>query len=225
MLFFFSPFLYPRPHLEDKFSLLVCQAIKHPDTPVESSSTYNLQPPPSSEALPPPLTPSTTSFVTTPDSAHEQDSDIAQPTPLTPAVVMETIPKRYAPQANVEGPGSLDVICPELEPKLHIPMQDLVAETEDNVTRRGRHKGAHSFPPLQSGAAALLFQLKTHRQVEVEGGGAKALWRAVFSGNRKEKKRGGTLPPGANRVKRETANWRKGDDAVKKHSSNTVVSQ
>lgn len=152
---------------------------------------------------------------------------MAPPTSLTPAVIMETAPKRHVPQDNVAGRLSFDVISPELEPKILLPLQEGAAETDDNGMKRGRHKGACSLPPLQGGGAALL-QLKMLRQMEMEGGGARALWRTVFSGNRKEKKkRGGTLPPGAERVKRETANWIKatGDDAVKKHDSNTVMSQ
>lgn len=115
-----------------------------------------------------------------------------------------------------------------MEPKILLHLQEGAAETEDNGMR-GEHKGSRSLPPLQRGGAALLLQLKMLRQVEVEGIGARALWRAVFSGNRKakKKKRGGTLLPGAERVKRETANRRKasGDDAVKKHDSNRVMSQ
>ncbi|XP_050933689.1 LOW QUALITY PROTEIN: protein-methionine sulfoxide oxidase mical3b-like [Lates calcarifer] len=51
-------------------------------------------------------------------------------------------------------------------------------------------------------------------QVGVEGGGARALWRAVFSGNKKEKKkkRGRTLP--SEKVKKEAANQRRAADVI-----------
>lgn len=100
------------------------------------------------------------------------------------------------------------------------------------VRRRRRSPlGAHSLPPrvflppLQAGGGALLHQLKGLReapplgQVEVEGGGARALWRMVFSGNRKEKKkkkRGRTLPAGAERAAANQSSAT-GDDVINKH--------
>lgn len=104
-------------------------------------------------------------------------------------------------------------------------------EVESEGVRR-RRRGAHSLPPrlllphLQGGGGALLLQLRGLReaphsgQVEVEGGGARALWRAVFSGNRKEKKKWGrTLPAGAEGVKKDAANQRRatGDHVINKH--------
>ncbi|KAK2859268.1 hypothetical protein Q5P01_003888 [Channa striata] len=74
----------------------------------------------------------------------------------------------------------------------------LSPDSEDIVARS---EGSHSVQPLQGQGVALLVQLKGLReatpcgQVEVEGGRVRALWRAVFSGPRKEKKKkAGTLP-------------------------------
>lgn len=137
---------------------------------------------------------------------------------------METECHTDDPQADVGGPGSIEEITFDQSQTLFY-LQDGGADSEDDWMRRGRNKGACSLPPRQGGGAGLLLQLK------VEGGGARALWRAVFPGNRKEvkkrKKRGGTLPPGTEKVKRETANWRRttGDDAIKKRDSNRVMSQ
>ncbi|KAI3366581.1 hypothetical protein L3Q82_009195, partial [Scortum barcoo] len=195
-------------------------------TPVEPDSTSSPLPciaclTPSSEAPPPASTPSTTSFVTTPSSAPDNSRNTALPTQLTP-VVMETVVQR--------GRGSFDDISPEMPPKKPLPLQDRWAEQEESDKEeaesegmRRRHRGARSLPPLQGGGGALLFQLKGLReapplgQVDLEGGGARALWRAVFSGNKKEKK-GGTLPAGAERRKKDTANRRRaaGDDVINK---------
>lgn len=145
---------------------------------------------------------------------------------------METDAQRHATWQPAGGRGSFDDISPELPQKKHHLLQERGAKLEEEEAgsegvRRGRHKGAYSLPPhlllppLQGGVGALLLQLKglreapSHGQVEVEGGGARALWRAVFPGNRKEKKkkRGRTLPAGA-----ERANQRRdtGDDVIKK---------
>lgn len=141
---------------------------------------------------------------------------------------METVTQRHVPPAAVGGQGSFHDFSPKLSQKKVLPLQDGGAESDDGVMRRGRPKEARSLPPLQSGGAALLLQLKVLKQVEVEGGGARALWRAVFSGNRKEKKkRGRTLPQSAERVKQGTTNRRRvtGDDGIKKYDSNRVMSQ
>ncbi len=126
-----------------------------------------------------------------------------------------------------------------MPPKKPLLLQERWAEQEESDKEeaesegvRRRRRGVRSLPPrfllppLQSGSGALLLQLRGRReapppgQVEVEGGGARALWRAVFSGNRKEKKKWSrTLPAGAERVKKDTANQRRatGDDAINKH--------
>lgn len=106
---------------------------------------------------------------------------------------------------------------PELPLKKHIVLQGRraasVEEAGSEELRKRRPNGANSLPSshppsLQDGSGALLL-LKGHReapptrQVQVEGGGARALWRTVFSGNGKEtkKKRGRgetkTSPAGA----------------------------
>lgn len=77
------------------------------------------------------------------------------------------------------------------------PAMDEEEVEPERASRRKKHGGgAHSLPPrllphLQGGSGALLLQLKGLReslppgQVQVGGGGARALWRAVFSGNKK----------------------------------------
>ncbi|XP_051248611.1 protein-methionine sulfoxide oxidase mical3b isoform X2 [Dicentrarchus labrax] len=223
---------------EDEFPLLsqsVSSAagsdITHCDTPVGSASSplpCVTPPTPASETLRTANTPSTASFVTTPSS----DSDPAPPTQLSPVVVMETAAQRHAPRQPVEGRGSFDDISPELPQQKPLPLQGRGAEPkeeeeEEGARSRRRHRGAHSlpprllFPPMQGGPGALLLQLKglreapPTRQVEVEEGGARAMWRAVFSGNRKEKKKkkkkwSQTLPPGAER--KDAANQRRATD-------------
>lgn len=135
-------------------------------------------------------------------------------------------------ETAVAGSGFFDDVTPEL-PQKNPLMQvtgtsDEEAATSEGVRRR-RHRGAHSLPPclflspLQDGGEALL-QVKGLREapppvlVDMEGGGARALWRAVFSGNRKQKKKkwGRTIPPGADRVKEDAANQRRatGDDVT-----------
>ncbi|XP_056223929.1 protein-methionine sulfoxide oxidase mical3b isoform X2 [Seriola aureovittata] len=204
--------------------------ITHSVTPVEPDSTSSLSScitssTPSSVTPPPCTTTSTASFIATPDSTHDEGRDTALPTHLTPAIVTETVAQRHVPRQPVAGGrGSFDDISPELPPKKPLLLQERGAGTDEEVAesewmrRRKRHKGAHSLPPrlllppLQGGSGALLLQLKGLRetlppgQVEVEGGGARALWRAVFSGNKREK-RGRTLPP-----ERETANQRRAKD-------------
>ncbi|XP_071359121.1 protein-methionine sulfoxide oxidase mical3b-like isoform X3 [Trachinotus anak] len=200
-------------------------------TPVDPDSTST----PSSVTPPPCTTPSTASFITTPDSTHDEDRDTAPPTHLTPAVIMETVALRHAcRQPAARGRGSFDDISAELPPKKPLHLQERRVELEKEgadkdeeeadlewVRRGKRHRGAHSLPPrslllplLQGGGGGLLLQLKGLRetlppgQVEVEGGGARALWRAMFSGNKREKtKRGRSLPP-----ERETANQRRATD-------------
>ncbi|XP_070848130.1 protein-methionine sulfoxide oxidase mical3b-like isoform X2 [Chaetodon trifascialis] len=211
--------------------------ITHCDTSVESA----LGPPPCVPSSTPPSetpaitsTPSTASFITTPDSAPDDDRDAAPPTQLTPVIVMETAAQRHVPQRTAGGRGSFDDINPELPQKKPLLLQvrgegpgqegaGPLKEAAEVRTRRNR--GAHSLPPrllippLQGGGGAIPFHSKglreapPLRQADVEGGGARALWRAVFSGNRKEKKKWGrTLPPGAERVNKDTANQSRATD-------------
>ncbi|XP_074554019.1 protein-methionine sulfoxide oxidase mical3b-like isoform X2 [Halichoeres trimaculatus] len=216
--------------------------ITHRETPVEPDSTSS----PStfttfSTPIPPhPLfhTPSTASYVTTPDSTHD-DVDTAPPTLITPVIVIEQAAQEQGPHQFRRGRGSFDKISPEMSQKKPHRPQNKEAEPEEGIEMelegpeydvgswRRRHKGAHTLPPrllpppLQTGGGALLRQLKGFKeappagQLEMDGGGARALWRAMFSGNRMEKKknkRGGTLPvermrKGATNQRRATAMW------------------
>lgn len=145
---------------------------------------------------------------------------------------METDAQRHAARHRAGGKGSFDDINPELPQKRHLLLQEGGVESEEEepgslgvrARRRRKHKGAASpprvlLPPLHGGGGPLLLQLKglrealPHGQVEVEAGGARSLWRAVFSGNRKEEKRGGTSPAGAERANQRTA---AGDDVIKR---------
>ncbi|XP_070784724.1 protein-methionine sulfoxide oxidase mical3b-like [Enoplosus armatus] len=216
---------------EDEFSLIpqgVSSAagsdITHCDTPVGPDSTSSplpciLSSTPPSETPPPGNTPSTASFISTPDSAPDDDRDTAPPTKNTSVMAMDA--QRQAPRQSARGRGSFVDISPELPPKKPLLLQERGVGPEEEGAesegvRRRRHRGAHSLPPLQGGGGALLFQLKGLREAlspeQVEGGGARGLWRSVFSGNRKEKKKkwGGTLPP--ERVKKDTANQRRAID-------------
>ncbi|XP_029351486.1 protein-methionine sulfoxide oxidase mical3a-like isoform X3 [Echeneis naucrates] len=193
------------------------------DTPEDPDSASK---PPSSITSSTPLsvtpprctTPSTTSFNTTPDFTHDDKRNTALPTNCTPVVITRAITRKQ-PAAGEW--GSFDDITPELPSNKLLQEKEVDSDkTEEEaesewLKRRKRHTGAHSLPPclllpsLQAGGGALLLQLKglreAPRQVDVEIGGARALWRAVFSGKKKErKKRGGTLPP-----HRETANQRR----------------
>nr|XP_019961726.1 PREDICTED: protein-methionine sulfoxide oxidase mical3a-like [Paralichthys olivaceus] len=169
-------------------------------TPVQPDSTR------SSLTLLPGTTPSTASFITIPDSTHHEGKDTL--------VAMETASQQRASRQWC----SFDDISPELPLKKLLPQyetwvwsQHVGAGFEEEVeTERGRRR--HHLPlPLQG-----LLQLKGLKeapypgQVEVEGGGARALWRAVFSGNKKEKKRCRTSPP--LKTKKVTANQRRATD-------------
>lgn len=158
---------------------------------------------------------------------------------------METAAQKHTPRQTAGGQGSFDDISPELPQKKPLLLQvrgeeleeEVSGPTEEAVGVRRRIRGAHSLPPhlliptLQGrGIPPQLKGLReapTLRQVEVEGGGAKALWRAVFSGNRREKKKWGrTLPPGAEMVNKDAANQRRapGDDVIKKQLKDRVRS-
>ncbi|XP_035003966.2 protein-methionine sulfoxide oxidase mical3b isoform X1 [Hippoglossus stenolepis] len=192
----------------EEFSNLVPQSVSSvagsditgSETPVEPYSTL------SSLTPPPGTTPSTASFITIPDSTHYEGRDTV--------VAMETASQQLVPRQW----GSFDDISPELPLKKPLPQYETWAWSEeaeagfdeDVETERGRRR--HHLPtPLQG-----LLQLKGLKeaphpgQVEVEGGGARALWRAVFSGNKKkEKKRGWSSPPVKTKV---TANQRRATD-------------
>uniref|UniRef100_UPI0037E998BA protein-methionine sulfoxide oxidase mical3b-like n=1 Tax=Semicossyphus pulcher TaxID=241346 RepID=UPI0037E998BA len=218
---------------EEEFSpLLFSEAgsdITHCDIPVEPDSTssplsFISSSSPPSGPRPPAYTPSTASFVTLPDSTQNEDRDTAPPTLITPVVVMETAALRQAPWHQAGRRGSFDD-SPKMPQKKPLLLHDKGVEpdeegAESERARRRRHRGAQSLPPyllppLQAGGGALLLQLKGLRvapplgHMDVEGGGSRSLWRAVFSGNRKErkKKRGGTLP--AERLKNDTTNQRR----------------
>ncbi|XP_043964969.1 protein-methionine sulfoxide oxidase mical3b-like isoform X4 [Gambusia affinis] len=156
---------------------------------------------PSSLTPPTGPTPSTASFVTSSDSTP--DSDFTK-TPLSPVVVMETA---------AGGRGSFDDITPELPQKKPLLQQEdrgAEPEEESGGMRRRSHREPLSTLPLLPGGGAL-FLLKKLReapppgQVELGGGGARGLLKAVLPGNRKEqKRRGGTLP--AEKLKRLPVN-------------------
>ncbi|XP_037615799.1 protein-methionine sulfoxide oxidase mical3b isoform X3 [Sebastes umbrosus] len=203
---------------EEEFSSLVSSAvgndITHRDVPDSASTSLSCVASSICPAETPPTanTPSTASFVSTADSAPDEDGDAALPTQLKPVVVMETAAKRHP----AGGRGSFDDISPELKKPLLLQdrgqgPEDQRAESEG--VRRGRGpRGAHSLPagvflpPLQDGGQSLLRQAPPTRQVEVEGGGARALWRTVFTANRKKKKKkkSRTLPPDAAIQRRAT---------------------
>nr|XP_043878194.1 protein-methionine sulfoxide oxidase mical3b isoform X1 [Solea senegalensis] len=160
---------------------------------ITSSTPSSLTPPPST------TTPSTASY-TTPDSAHHEGSDTAPSTHTTSAVIMETVAQRHTPQQP-----AADSISSELHLKRPLHPHDKGAgpdEVESDGVRR------HPFPPLQGGGRALLLHLKGLKEApptgqgKVQGGGAKALWRSVFSINKEKKKRGGSL-------KKNSANQRR----------------
>ncbi|MEQ2179033.1 hypothetical protein GOODEAATRI_020387, partial [Goodea atripinnis] len=197
-------------------------------TPVQRGSASSLQPciscSPSPSITPPTApTPSTASFVTSPDSTP--DSDIAK-APLSPVIVMETSAQK-GPTAG--GRGSFDDITPELpQKKALLQQEDSKVQTEeemsDGVMMRRRHREAQSLPPsllLPSGCGAFLLHLKEKLreapppgQVEFGGGGARGLLKAVIPGNRKDqKRRGGTLP--AEKPRKLPANQRRVPDHLK----------
>ncbi|XP_036977302.1 protein-methionine sulfoxide oxidase mical3a-like isoform X1 [Acanthopagrus latus] len=187
---------------------LICSAagsdIISCDTPVRPDSTLLAVITSSTAPLrtePVTNTPSTASFITSPDSTPDDDEDTALPTQLTPVIVMETA-------VSAKSRGSSDDISPDLQEKKPLLLHVIGAESDEEGAdservRSRRLRGAHSPPPCLGGRA--LLQLKGLReapppgQVNIEGGGARTLWKAVFSGNRNEKKKkwGRSLPPGA----------------------------
>ncbi|KAM9846092.1 protein-methionine sulfoxide oxidase mical3b [Aulostomus maculatus] len=191
-------------------------------TPVERDSTSSDTLIPCTPSIPeaPPLaiTPSTASFITTPDSTTPtcpgEENDGAPPSRITPMVILEMPVQKYHALAAVggaRGRGSFDDINPELPPRKPCVHQDQMAGDEvgaESEEPRGarRHRGEHrpSFPPLQPKAPPL-------SQVHVEGCRERGLWRAVLSGNKKVK-RGVASMSGAEKEKRDTANPRRAID-------------
>ncbi|XP_055367841.1 protein-methionine sulfoxide oxidase mical3a-like isoform X2 [Betta splendens] len=192
---------------EEEFCLLASRSfssaaggdVKNPDTPVESGSTSNLQPFPLSDTSPTGLTPSTASYLTSPDSTHEVDKDSPPP----------TASQKHVPQER----GSIHDVSPIQSQKTHLPQQD--GRVEDWEVGGGKPRGTCSLPALQGGGAALLLQLKALRPVEMEEGGPRALWRTVFPGHRKEKnRRGGTSASSSDRLTvRESEHTRLTEDS------------
>lgn len=133
------------------------------------------------------------------------------------------------------GRGSFDDITPELPQKKPLLQQEgRGAEPEEEesggVRRRSQRDGPHPTLPLLPGSGALFLHLKKLReapppyQVELGGGGARGLLKAVLPGNRKEKKRrGGTLP--AEKLRRLPANHSRntGDDAIRKNDVTVMM--
>ena len=219
----------PPPSTSEEALSLICSAagsdIISCDTPVRPDSTLLAVITSSTAPLrtePVTNTPSTASFITSPDSTPDDDEDTALPTQLTPVIVMETA-------VSAKSRGSSDDISPDLQEKKPLLLHVIGAESDEEGAdservRSRRLRGAHSPPPCLGGRA--LLQLKGLReapppgQVNIEGGGARTLWKAVFSGNRNEKKKkwGRSLPPGAE-MTTDAANQRQGtgDDVIKKY--------
>lgn len=118
-----------------------------------------------------------------------------------------------------------DNISPEVPQKTHLLLGKWTEPEEEElkseeVGRTWRDEQGHSYTPrllrpsLGGGGSDLLLQLKNLRgtspdgQAGVEMGGARALWRAVFSGNWKEMRK---KKQGRAKQRRET-----GDDAIKR---------
>ncbi|XP_037316029.2 protein-methionine sulfoxide oxidase mical3a-like [Pungitius pungitius] len=181
---------------EEEFPPLVSSAAESDITPARSSPSCITSITPSSD------TPSTDSS-TTSASTPSEDREDAPLTQHTAVVVMDT-----AVQGQPAGDkGSL---AHDSSPELKKPLlfhdrgagpdgERVKSEKEEaecgGIRKRSGPRGAHRvFRPPQSGGEALICQLKgpketpTPREVEVEGGGARSLWRSVFSGNRMEKK-------------------------------------
>lgn len=124
------------------------------------------------------------------------------------------------------GWGSFDDITPELPQKKPLPHQE--AESEENKSdgnkMRRKPRGSHCLPPdlvtpMQAGGGACQRMSEGEApppgQVEEGGGGARALWKAMFPGNRKElKKRGGALPAERLRKKTSIQTRATGNDAI-----------
>lgn len=181
--------------------------VTHCDTPAEpdsrSSPLQSSRPPP--EAPPTRSMSFTDSFVNKPDSTTDDDRSTALPTYASP-VVMETDVQRHIPWQPAGGQCLFDD-NPELPQKKHIVLQRRGAASVEEELRKRRPNGANSLPSLQDGSGALQREAPPTRQVQVEGGGARALWRTMFSGNVKEtkKKRGRTSPAGAKRTNHRRA--------------------
>uniref|UniRef100_A0AAQ4PD97 BMERB domain-containing protein n=1 Tax=Gasterosteus aculeatus aculeatus TaxID=481459 RepID=A0AAQ4PD97_GASAC len=206
------------PLLSQSISSTARSHITHGDTPVRSSPSCITSLTPSSDT---PFTDSSTMSA----SAPSEGGEVSPPSLHTAVVDMDTVVQGQP----TGGKGLFDVISPELKKPLlfhgstpgpdgeRVKSEKEEAES-DGVRKKSGPRGNHNlyprvFLPPQSGGKALIPQLKgpketpTPREVEVEGGGARALWRSVFSGNRMEKKRDNTLPS-----QRGTANRRRATD-------------
>ncbi|XP_031698592.1 F-actin-monooxygenase MICAL3-like [Anarrhichthys ocellatus] len=169
----------------EEFSPLVSVAgsdVTHCDTPASPPPSRITSFTPPSDTLPTANTPSTTSFITMSDSAHDdEEGDKAPPTWRTHVVITETAVQRHPAGGGVS-------------------FDDNSTELKKPLLLHGREAG----PDGERAAPH-------PRKVEVEGGGATTLWRSVFSENRKEKKKkkSRTLPPG---TERDAANQRRATD-------------
>lgn len=181
---------------------------------LEQDSASSLQASVTSSVTPPTAsTPSTATFFTSSDSAPEL---MVAKAPLS---------------SDGGGRGSFDDITPELPQKRPLPQlkaEDQEAGLKEDVSDGGKGgrkpRGAQSLPPhllplLQIGGGTNRLHLTGQReapppgQVEVGGGGARALWKAMFPGNGKVKKCE-ALP--AEMLKRKTTNQMRatGDNAI-----------
>lgn len=123
-----------------------------------------------------------------------------------------------------------DNISPEASQKAHVFLGKWAEPEEEElkseeVGRTWRHEEGHSYAPhllhpsLQGGGSDRLLQLKNlqgtplDEQAGVEMGGARALWRAVFSGNWKEMRK---KKQGRAKERRAT-----GDDVIKRFNPRT----
>lgn len=210
------PVSLPSPS-EEEFS-------SHTSDMLEQDSSPSLQPSVASSVTPPTAsTPSTATFFTSSDSAPEL---MVAKAPLSSVIVTETV------LSHDRGRGSFDDITPEMPQKKTLPKlkaEDREAGLKEDVSDggiRGRKpRGAqslphHLLPPLHVGGGANRLQLTglieapPPGQEEVGGGGARSLWKTMFPGNRKVKKKGGALP--AEMLRKKTANQTRatGDEAI-----------
>lgn len=126
------------------------------------------------ETPPPPNTPSTTSFITMPDSCLStrlsEESKGAPPALFSPVVDMDTAAQRHTCLLVAPwGHGSFDDISPEVPQTRTLACARRPCSSPHQTTLRSLQKA----PPL----------------FEADGGGARALWNALTSVNRKKVQR------------------------------------